>query len=98
MALASVLADRGLQISSSSLLVKLPNSVARSLLMARILIDQNTPASLAAAVDYLNSGSTIDPSNTVLRTALVSTLRTLKLTDEANKQQLLLDRLVAGRP
>ncbi len=98
LALASVLAASGLQKSSSGLLVKIPNSLAKTLLLARILINQDTPTSLAAAVDYLNSGIVLDPANIELRTQLIAMLRRLGRNDEAAKQQVLLDNLVAGRP
>jgi Flp pilus assembly protein TadD len=96
--LASVLAAQGLQTSASALLVKIPNSIPRSLLLAQIFISQNTPASLSSAVEYLKSGISLAPANSEVRVRLISVLKTLGRTDEAGQQQALLDRLLVGRP
>jgi hypothetical protein len=96
--LAAELYAAGLLRSSSTLLMKQPASAERSLLLARINFQRHTAASLAEAADYYRSVVALDPSSQTARAELITTLRDLGRTTDADAQQALLKKLQAGKP
>jgi tetratricopeptide (TPR) repeat protein len=87
----------GLPISSSTLLVKLPDSTPRNLALGDILLQKGDKASLAQAVEYLLAGIKLDPANIELRYKYGEVLQAQKLASEADLQNKLVLRLKQGK-
>ncbi len=97
-ALAAELYSSGLLNSSSALLAKEPAGYERNLLLARICYERHTPASLASAADLLTAANTLNPANLDARRLLVQIYQAQKNSSAADQQNILIAKLVAGRP
>ena len=95
--LALELRALGLPVSSSTLLMKLPNSTPRNLALGEMLLAKGDKDSLSQAADYLSAGIKLDPSSVELRTVFANVLRAQKKTIEADEQDKLILRLRQGK-
>lgn len=88
----------GLPESSRSLLIKLPTSFERNLLLAHIAYDRHTPDDLSSATDYLNEALALNPSGLEARKLLVAVYTDRGLPTDATNQSVLIQKLEAGKP
>lgn len=96
--LATELYARGLLRSSSALLLKLPVSFERNLLLSRIVLSRTTPASLSQAEQYLSAALTQSPSQLEARRLLYRVYQAQGNQAGANHEAQLIRRLEAGQP
>jgi tetratricopeptide (TPR) repeat protein len=97
LSLAFELRALGLPVTSSTLLVKLPDSTPRNLALGGILLQKGDKASLVQAAAYLEMGIKLDPANIELRSKYGEVLRAEKMNNEADVQDKLVLRLRQGK-
>ena len=96
--LAHDLSATGLNLSTRALLVKLPSSADRDLLLAQTDVRLGTHAMLADAASSYATSLALNPSNLAARGQYVDLLRLLKDPQDAAMQQTLHDAIANGRP
>jgi tetratricopeptide (TPR) repeat protein len=95
--LALELRALGLPVSSSALLVKLPESTQRNLALSQLLLSKGDKDSLSQAANYLASGIKLDPANIELRSTFADVLQAEKQLDGASNQDKIVLRLKQGK-
>lgn len=96
--LAAELYATGLLQSSSGLLIKLPESYERNLLLARIRYSRHSSEDLRQATGLLAHALVLNPAGIEARKLLVKTYHDTGQTTEAAKQEALITKLQSGRP
>lgn len=96
--LATELYALGLLRSSSAILLPLPTSFERNLLLGRIRYAQHTAAALAEASDFLTSALALNPSSLEARRLLGTVYRDQRNVTAAQHQASLIAKLASGRP
>jgi hypothetical protein len=88
----------GLLESSSALLMKLPTSYERNLLLGRIRYTRHTATDLVQATDYLTTATALNPSGLEARALLAKVYRDQNQLPDAIRQEALIAKLQSGRP
>lgn len=96
--LAGELYFSGLPESSEKLLLKLPTSFARNVLLARIHHERHTAANLETATNYLTTAITLNPAEPEARQLLAAVYAERGLTAESEAQTTQAKKLRAGQP
>ncbi len=96
--LAAELYATGLLESSSALLIKLPTSFERNLLLGRIYYARHTPSGLALAADFLSDAASLNPASLEVHQLLAAVYHDQNKFSEASRQDALVVKLEAGRP
>ncbi len=96
--LATELYTSGLPESSKILLMKLPTSFERNLLLGRILYTRHSKTDLISASSYLETATTLNPSNLESHKLLASIYSDRQLISESAAQTVLVTKLQSGKP
>lgn len=96
--LAVELYASGLPESSRTLLVSLPTSYERNLLLARIYTTRHSPTDLATATDYLSEAVRLNPSDIEAHQLLAELFTDQGQTAASANQSALIKQLQTGRP
>jgi hypothetical protein len=96
--LAAQLYASGLLNSSSALLLSLPESFERDLMLGQIYATSVQKADLLRAARYLQASTSLQPSNLQAHQLLASVYRSLNQFSNAGQQDQLVSNLLTGRP
>ncbi len=96
--LAGELYTAGLPESSRNLLLKLPVTFERNLLLGHIYYDQHTTADLSTATGYLTTALTLNPADIEAHKLLAAVYVDRNLPTDAANQNILVQKLLSGKP
>ena len=98
LALAGELYASGLPISSSTILLQLPASYERNLLLGRIYLTRNLADDLESAAGYLRTATVVHPAGVEAHELLAKVYVAQEKTQLATEQRGLIEKLRTGRP